>query len=145
VHRSRFCEDCYERYKDKHKLKDVRERILVAGHGVRKELLEHGDEIHHAELFDRIGILYEMRVLGKPAIVDSTTMRGGRPVWFESGCSGPCIHVQILGANRLYQASTLDVITEYFARFQLICASLGARPLLRRILGGNSRRYNASY
>lgn len=76
---------------------------------MRKELLECGDEIHYPERFDKIGVLYEMRILGKIAVVDSTAMRGGRPIWFESGCSGPCIHVQVLGANRVYQASALDV------------------------------------
>ena len=76
---------------------------------MRKEVLESGDEIHYPERFDKIGVLYEMRILGKVAVVDSTAIRGGRPIWFESGCSGPCIHVQVLGANRVYQASALDV------------------------------------
>lgn len=76
-----------------------------------KELLERGDEIHYPGVFDKIGILYEMRVMGRVAVVDSTAMRGGRPIWFESGCSGPCIHIQILGASRVYRASVLDVMT----------------------------------
>mmetsp|Transcript_26553 Transcript_26553/g.80105 ORF Transcript_26553/g.80105 Transcript_26553/m.80105 type:complete len:99 (-) Transcript_26553:1731-2027(-) len=82
---------------------------MVAGQGVQKKLLEHGDETHYPETFDRLSILYEMRLVGKSAVVDSTAMRGGRPIYFESGCSGPCIHVQVLGANRVYQASTSDV------------------------------------
>jgi hypothetical protein len=111
----RLCEECYGKYKDKNKLNDKRERILTAGFGVRKELLECGDEIHYPERFDKIGVLYEMRILGKVAVVDSTALRGGRPIWFESGCSGPCIHVQVLGANRVYQASALDVPDPYCA------------------------------
>lgn len=106
---NRFCEDCYEKYKEKHKLSDKRERILVAGQGVVKQTLEHGDETHYPDVFDKVSILYEMRILGKTAVVDSTAMRGGRPIWFESGCSGPCLHVQVLCANRVYQASVLDV------------------------------------
>ena len=51
---------------------------------MRKEVLESGDEIHYPERFDKIGVLYEMRILGKVAVVDSTAMRGGRPIWFES-------------------------------------------------------------
>ena len=76
---------------------------------MRKDVRETGEEIRSAERCDSIGVLYEMRILGKVAVVDSTAMRGGRPIWFESGCSGPCIHVQVLGANRVYQASALDV------------------------------------
>ena len=78
---------------------------------MRKELLEYGDEVHYPAIFDKISIFYEMRVLGDKLVVDSTNMHGGRPIWFESGCSGPCIHVQVLGASRVFQASTLDVIT----------------------------------
>ena len=73
-----------------------------------KEELEHGDEIHYPEVFDKVSILYEMRIAGKTAVVDSTAIRGGKPIWFESGCSGPCVHVQVLGANRVFQASVLD-------------------------------------
>ena len=76
---------------------------------MRKELLEVGDELHFPEIFDNITILYAMNVLGRFAVVDSTALRGGRPVWFESGCSGPGLHIQILGANRVYQASIMDV------------------------------------
>jgi len=106
---NRFCEDCYEKYKEKHRLNDKREQILVAGQGVKTELLEPGDEANYPATFSKVSILYEMRILGKTPVVDSTATRGGRPIWFESGCSGACLHVQILGANRIYQASVLDV------------------------------------
>ncbi len=45
---------------------------------MRKEVLESGDEIHYPERFDKIGVLYEMRILGKVAVVDSTAMRRGK-------------------------------------------------------------------
>jgi hypothetical protein len=51
---NRFCEDCYEKYKEKHKLSDKRERILVAGQGVVKQTLEHGDETHYPDVQGRV-------------------------------------------------------------------------------------------
>ena len=42
---NRFCEDCYEKYKEKHKLSDKRERIL-----------EKAQFTHRSTLPDRAGV-----------------------------------------------------------------------------------------
>ena len=56
-HALRFCEDCYDKYKEKHKLGDKRECILVAGLGVVKQTLERGDEMHYPNVRCCVSVL----------------------------------------------------------------------------------------
>ena len=58
-----------------------------------------------------------MRLANEPAIIDSSALRGNRPLIFRCGASGPCLHVQILTAHRIDRGSLLDVPYVYAVIF----------------------------
>ena len=102
MHRKFLCKRCDEEI---HRLKPLKlhvRSLIVVGHGVSKKVLNKGDGKTYPKPLDMVSVkvrtdVYQdgNKVLREPY----------KEAFFETGLSGDCIHVQILGAKRILAAS----------------------------------------
>ena len=98
-----FCEECYQKYKAKKKIeRDSREEIVI-GPGVTKVIISEGDMLTYPQIHEWVKIDYAIRRQGDSRVIDSSAKRG-KPLLYQAGCSGPCIHLQVLQANGIHAA-----------------------------------------
>ena len=98
-----FCEECYQKYKAKKKIeRDSREEIVI-GPGVTKVIISEGDMLTYPQIHEWVKIDYSIRRQGDSRVIDSSAKRG-KPLLYQAGCSGPCIHLQVLQANGIHAA-----------------------------------------
>lgn len=101
-----FCDNCHAQYMRKHQLDNRKEPFLKRGEGVIKHTIIKGDPTSRPVPFTPVTVLYELRVNNH--LVDSSAMRANRATSFIAGCSGPCLHVQLLSCHRLDEGSIFD-------------------------------------
>ena len=88
-------------------------REILIGKGYTKRTIRHGDRSNFPQELDLVKIRYNVAVTrhGK------TVWRKNKPqvIRFHAGCSGTCVHVQMLGCNELPNTKTLGLSDPFCA------------------------------
>lgn len=108
---SKYCHNCFKNnymclscdakehglMKTKHHIRS----LIVVGPPVRKKVLNRGDAVNFPMFLDHVKIKYKARVFDDGKIVHREPVKY---LEFQSGLSGDCVHVQVLGCKNLMAA-----------------------------------------
>lgn len=110
-----FCEPCFLQYHTRKRGKEHHKpHPIVRGDPVIVQTLAEGDGKTYAKLHDWVTLEYTLTTEGSDTIIEDI-FRAKRPLIFQSGCSGPCVHLQILGCTNIAAADILGSSDPYCA------------------------------
>lgn len=111
-----FCESCFFDYhlsrkkgKDEHK-----PHPIVQGDPVIVQTLADGDGVTFAKMHDWVTLDYTLTTDESDVAVEDTFLTK-KPLTFQSGCSGPCIHLQLFGCTEIAAADIMGASDPYCA------------------------------
>ncbi|CAM9933383.1 unnamed protein product, partial [Scytosiphon promiscuus] len=111
-----YCEPCFFNYhrvrkrgKDGHK-----PHPIVQGDPVIVQTLADGDGATFAKMHDWVTLDYTLMTNASDVVVEDTFLTK-QPLTFQSGCSGPCAHLQLLGGTEIAAADILGASDPYCA------------------------------
>eukprot|EP00752_Nemacystus_decipiens_P010238 g9122.t1 len=111
-----FCEPCFFDYhltrrrgKDWHK-----PHPIVQGDPVTVQTLADGDGATFPKMHDWVTLDYTLTTDGSDVAIEDTFLTK-QPLTFQSGCSGPCIHLQLLGCTEIAAADIMGASDPYCA------------------------------
>lgn len=114
-HARPFCKPCFFDY---HSRKRGRENHkphpIVRGEPVIVQTLSEGDGKTFAKVHDWVTLHYNLTLRDSDEVIDNTYL-ANRPLSFQSGCSGPCIHLQVVGCTGIAAADVLGYSDPYCA------------------------------
>ncbi|KAG5174933.1 C2 domain-containing protein, partial [Tribonema minus] len=98
-----YCKSCFDSY---HLYKRGRAghkpRPIVSEDAVVVQTLQEGDDVTFPAMHQWVTVHYTLRSNESPAVVERKD-----DFSFQSGCSGPCLHLQLLGCRGLPAADLL--------------------------------------
>lgn len=103
-----YCKECFSDYHTSKK-KEIERHTphpIVKGVPVTKTTLVDGDGNTFAKTHDWVTLDYTLTTKTSNKIIENT-ISAKQPLIFQSGCSGPCIHVQLLGCNGIAATDVL--------------------------------------
>jgi hypothetical protein len=102
-----FCMSCFKTHHGKKRERGThRLRPAVSGLPVEMETVEAGDEKTYPRPYQWVGVRYRASV-GGVVVEDCVAQHIHRPIFFQSGTSGPALHLQLLGCTNLAAADIL--------------------------------------
>lgn len=111
-----FCEPCFFEYhlstrkgKDTHK-----PHPIVQGDPVIVQTLADGDGTTFAKIYDWVTLDYTLTTDESNVAIEDTFLTK-QPLTFQSGCSGPCIHLQLVGCTEIAAADIMGTSDPYCA------------------------------
>lgn len=109
-----LCHECDYKTHLKPKKAKHRRHLLVTGHPWKIKTVHEGDNRTYPKTFDWVKINYQAKVGSH--MVDNSHWHG-QALKFQAGCSGPCLHVQILGCDGIHAADLMGFSDPYIAVF----------------------------
>lgn len=111
-----FCEPCFFDYHlTKRKGKEGHKpHPIVQGDPVIVQTLADGDGITFAKMHDWVTLDYTLTTDESDVAIEDTFLTK-QPLTFQSGCSGPCIHLQLLGCTEIAAADIMGASDPYCA------------------------------
>ena len=111
-----FCEECFFEYHlTKRKGKDWHKpHPIVQGDPVTVQTLADGDGTTFAKMHDWVTLDYTLTADESNVAIEDTFLTK-QPLTFQSGCSGPCIHLQLLGCTEIAAADIMGASDPYCA------------------------------
>jgi C2 domain len=98
-----FCQACFTGYHASKRGKaDHKPRPIIYGDPVVVQTLEEGDNTSFPAVHQGVNVHYTLRANNAPAVIEEVSNFS-----FQSGCSGPCLHLQLLGCSKLAAADVL--------------------------------------
>ncbi|CAB1111735.1 unnamed protein product [Ectocarpus sp. CCAP 1310/34] len=111
-----FCEPCFFDYHlTKRKGKEGHKpHPIVQGDPVTVQTLADGDGVTFAKMHDWVTLDYILTTDESDVAVEDTFL-AKQPLTFQSGCSGPCIHLQLRGCTGIAAADIMGASDPYCA------------------------------
>lgn len=110
-----FCEPCFFDYHARKRGKELHKpHPIVRGDPVIVQTLAEGDGKTFAKMHDWVTLDYTLTIDGSDKIIEDT-FATKQPLVFQSGCSGPCVHLQLLGCTNIAAADILGSSDPYCA------------------------------
>ncbi|CAN0502247.1 unnamed protein product, partial [Ectocarpus sp. 12 AP-2014] len=111
-----FCEPCFFDYHlTKRKGKEGHKpHPIVQGDPVTVQTLADGDGVTFAKMHDWVTLDYILTTDESNVAVEDTFL-AKQPLTFQSGCSGPCIHLQLRGCTGIAAADIMGASDPYCA------------------------------
>lgn len=110
-----FCEPCFFDYHTRKRGKEGHKpHPIVRGDPVVVQTLAEGDGKTFAKMHDWVTLDYTLTADGLDMVIEDT-FSAKKPLFFQSGCSGPCIHLQLLGCSNIAAADVLGSSDPYCA------------------------------
>ena len=111
-----FCQPCFFEYHvtKKKGRGEHKPHLIVRGDPVIVQTLADGDRTTFAKLHDWVTLDYTLTMDESDVVVEDTFLTK-QPLTFQSGCSGPCIHLQLLGCTKIAAADILGSSDPYCA------------------------------
>lgn len=111
-----FCRECFfDHHMMRKRGKEGRKpHPIVRGNPVVVQTLDDGDGRTFAKLHDWVTLDYTLTTNESEEILEDT-YSSRQPLIFQSGCSGPCIHLQLLGCTNIAAADVLGFSDPYCA------------------------------
>lgn len=111
-----FCESCFFDYHTRKRGKEHHKpHPIVHGDPVIVQTLAEGDGKTFAKMHDWVTLDYTLTSGDSPDRIIENTFATKKPLLFQSGCSGPCIHFQLLGCTNIAAADILGYSDPYCA------------------------------
>lgn len=111
-----FCEPCFFDYHTKKRGKEHHKpHPIVHGDPVIVQTLAEGDGKTFAKMHDWVTLDYTLTSEDSPDKIIEDTFATKKPLLFQSGCSGPCVHFQLLGCSNIAAADILGYSDPYCA------------------------------
>jgi C2 domain len=98
-----FCQACFTEYHNSKRGKaEHKPRPIIYGDPVVVQTLEEGDNTSFPAVHQWVNVHYTLRANNNPAVIEEVS-----DFSFQSSCSGPCLHLQLLGCSKLAAADVL--------------------------------------
>lgn len=112
-----FCQECFFDYHARRKGKEGHKpHPIVRGDPVIVQTLADGDGATFAKMHEWITLDYTLTTDESIDVIEDT-FSTKQPLIFQSGCSGPCVHVQLLGCTDIAAADILGASDPYCALY----------------------------
>lgn len=110
-----FCRPCFFDYHARKRGKEHHKpHPIVRGNPVIVQTLAEGDGKTFAKMHDWVTLDYTLTTDHSDDIIEDT-FTTKQPLVFQSGCSGPCVHLQLLGCTNIAAADVLGSSDPYCA------------------------------
>ncbi|CAM9255732.1 unnamed protein product [Choristocarpus tenellus] len=105
-----YCQPCFFNYHARKRGKhEHKPHPIVGGEPVVVQTLEEGNGLTFSKMHEWVTLEYSLTTHDTPCKQDK------QPLTFQSGCSGPCVHFQLLGCTDLGAADILGYSDPYCA------------------------------
>ena len=111
-----FCIACDQKQHKKKKFVHHERDTIVVGKPWERETILEGDELTFPEVHDWVTVKYKCLNEKTGEVLDESKVHH-QPMKYQAGCSGPCIHLQVLGADNIHAADLMGFSDPYVAVF----------------------------